>query len=381
MEAAALGEVPANLRNDHIGFVHRNSVSDAQLQIFHYIDIVHRCPANRGSLQLHRIKNCHRIQQSRAGRTPLDFPKHRFRLLITPFKGHGILRELRCGSQGSGICQILQGQNQSVRRNLKGGNPRFKFIDSRQKILSVHLPVFHHVEPLLRHPFHLGFPAVLEVHLRRLTQGKGVEVHVSLRRNPAVQLAHTAAAQVPRVLVFRIRIVDGRVDFLKILVANHRFSSYHRMSPMGNGAGHVPEYPGVRGNHLAHIAVSAGHRLGQLSFFIGQHHRQTIQLPGQQRLPVAQPGTQRLPILGFIQTQHPPSVTLLRQFRLHRITHVLGRTVLGNVSALRLQPQQFVVQLIVFVIGHDLAGVVIIGPGGLVQLRRQLVDSLSDIFH
>ena len=60
-ELTRLREVLPNLRDDHIGLIHRNFISDSKLQVFQIADIVKARPADYGSLQLHRVKYCHGI--------------------------------------------------------------------------------------------------------------------------------------------------------------------------------------------------------------------------------------------------------------------------------------------------------------------------------
>ncbi len=62
-DIAAAGQVFRNLRDDHVRLIDRNGISLAQLHGLHDADVVDAGTAHRGSLQLHRIKNCHRIDK------------------------------------------------------------------------------------------------------------------------------------------------------------------------------------------------------------------------------------------------------------------------------------------------------------------------------
>ena len=69
----AAGQVLGNLRNDHVRLVDTDGIADAQFQLAHHADVMHRCAADRRTLQLDRIENRHRIDEPGSGRTPFDF--------------------------------------------------------------------------------------------------------------------------------------------------------------------------------------------------------------------------------------------------------------------------------------------------------------------
>ena len=66
IQQAAPGQIPGNLGNNHIRLVHLHPVSNPQFQPPHDTDIVETGPAHRGTLQLHRLKDSHRINKARS---------------------------------------------------------------------------------------------------------------------------------------------------------------------------------------------------------------------------------------------------------------------------------------------------------------------------
>lgn len=58
-------------------------------------------------------------------------------------------------------------------------------------------------------------------------------MNVAFCRNLIVQLAHRTAAEVPRILVFRIDILNLLVDLLKIGIADDRLAAQNQLSWYG----------------------------------------------------------------------------------------------------------------------------------------------------
>ena len=63
-ELPRLREILSNLRDNHIGLINRNFISDSELQVFQVADIVKARPAHHSSLQLHRIKDRYRVNEA-----------------------------------------------------------------------------------------------------------------------------------------------------------------------------------------------------------------------------------------------------------------------------------------------------------------------------
>ena len=63
---AAPGKVSGELWDYHVCLVYLYGIAYPQLEVFHYIEIVHGCPGYRSSFKLHRVKYSHRVEQPRA---------------------------------------------------------------------------------------------------------------------------------------------------------------------------------------------------------------------------------------------------------------------------------------------------------------------------
>ena len=72
---------------------------------------------------------------------------------------------------------------------------------------------------------------------------------------------------------------------------------------------------------------------------------------------------------------------LLRQLAEHLISHINGRA--GSKSRIQLlfQSLKFIIQLIIFIVAHDLSIFLLICPAGPVQQFHQLPHPLLLIFH
>ena len=151
-------------------------------------------PAHRRPLQLHRIEDRHRIDQSGSRRTPLDFPKRRLPDLIRPFKSKRISRELRSRPQRFPIGNIVINKHQPVGRHFV-----FLYVLCKPRNLILnrlpgHHMVLHHIKALLFQPLHLINTGIMKVHALRPHKAERIEAHVPLRRDLIVKLAHGPAA-------------------------------------------------------------------------------------------------------------------------------------------------------------------------------------------
>ena len=60
---AASCKILRDLRNDHVGFVNTDRISDSQFQLSHDTDVVDTGSADCGTFKLHRIEDGHRIDK------------------------------------------------------------------------------------------------------------------------------------------------------------------------------------------------------------------------------------------------------------------------------------------------------------------------------
>ena len=123
-----LCKILPDLGNDHVGFVDQDLISDSQPQFLHDTDVMHRRPAYRRSLQLHRFKYGDRVDQSGPGRAPLYIQKAGLRLLVPPLEGVGIPGEPGGRAQRVPISDIVIEGYQAIGRDLKVPDLLFKVV-------------------------------------------------------------------------------------------------------------------------------------------------------------------------------------------------------------------------------------------------------------
>ena len=181
-------------------------------------------PAHRGSLQLHRIKHCHRIDQPCPGSAPLNVVQPCLPDLVLPLKRNGIARKLRSPSQGFPVSNIIIGKHQTIGRNVIALHRVRKFLLRLRQALCGYFRKCHNLKSLFPQPFKLSPPGVVKIHPIRPHKGKCLEMHVPLSRELAVELAHGAAAQIPGILVFCIHVLDFLIDPAKIRISDHSLS-------------------------------------------------------------------------------------------------------------------------------------------------------------
>ena len=321
----APGQVLRDLRDDHIRLVYCDPVSHAQLQLFHDTDIVDAGAAHRRSLQLHRLKDSHRIDQPGPGRAPLDLFERCLPDLIRPLKGKGVPGELRRGPEGLAVGNVVIHQHQPVRGQLIGldmaREPLYFLIDRP----GCDQMVLHYVKSLLLQPLHLVLPGIPEIHAVRAHEGKGIESHPPLCRDLVIQLAHRAAAQIPRILVLCIRVPDLLIDLLKVFVRDDRFPPQDKFALIGDMKGQVPEDSRIVCNDFSHLAVPAGDCLCESTVPVRQDNGQPVQLPGDDRLLVPQELFQPAHFFRLVQREHGTFMSLFRQLAQHLISHIHRR--------------------------------------------------------
>ena len=151
----ASGQIFRDLGNNHICLIHFNGIPHSQLQRFHNTNIMHAGPADRRALQLHRLKDRHRVDQSGPGRTP--FYLHQLGLpdFIRPFKRHGVSWKFGCVPQGQPVINIIQKQHQPVRRKIIVADPLGKRSHDLLQIPAIHHHVFHYIKSLVHQPLKL----------------------------------------------------------------------------------------------------------------------------------------------------------------------------------------------------------------------------------
>ena len=208
----------------------------------------------------------------------------------------------------------------------------------------------------------------MEIHILRLYQRKCIESYIPLRRDLVVQLSYRTAAQIPRVLVLRIHVLDPGIYTLKFLIPYDGFSPYDQFALICDPKRDIPEHPGIIRDDLAHLAISAGDGLIKLSAAIGQHDRKPVKLPGDQHLLIPRKTLKLFNLLRLVKGQHRALVTLLGQFAQDLIPHIHRRTVCKGYAKLLLKPQQFIIQPVILPVAHNLRSFLIIRTSSVIQL-------------
>ena len=134
----------------------------------------------------------------------------------------------------------------------------------------------------------------------RRHQRKGKELHMPLCRNLIVELAHRAGTQIARVLVFRAFLLEGLIDFFKIAVGDHCLAAQHQTAAVWNPKRQVGKDSGIACDDFADLTIPARNRLDQHAVLIGQHDRQSVQLPRKHAVLCAEPVHQCIDVLGLI---------------------------------------------------------------------------------
>ena len=150
---------------------------------------------------------------------------------------------------------------------------------------------------------------VVKIQIARLYQREGIETHPAPGCDLVVELSHTAAAEIPGVLISDIREVarSGRlrfqfgVDLFKIRIPDHRLAAQHDRLPAGDPQREILEHARVVRDDFADLAVSSGHRFLQCAGFIRENDREPVQFPGEEPVAAVEPVLQRVPVLGLIQ--------------------------------------------------------------------------------
>ena len=331
---------------------------------------------HRSPLQLHRFKNRHRIDQPCPGRTPLDFQQRRLLLFIRPFERERIPRKFRRSAQGFPVCDIIINHHQTVRRKIVFHNLGRKILHRLIQRIRGHNPVFHRIKALLFQPFHLTFHRIVERLSFGAHQRERHKPHMTSRCDLIVQLAHGTAAQISRILVLCIHILDFLVDLLKIRVCDDRLSTEYQFPLKRNSQRNIFKNFCIVCHDLSDQPVSSRHGFLQTSIPVGKDDGQSIHFPGEQALLVPDKLPEHFHILGFIQRKHRAFVGFFRQFIDRFIPHLHRRTVCQHGSGLFLQFHKFVIEPVVIQIAHDLPVFLIIGLCRLIQKPHQLFHSL-----
>ena len=142
--------------------------------------------ADRRSLQLNRLKYCHRVNQPRSRRAPFNIEKLRLMNLIRPLECDRIAREFCRPPQRLAVGNIIIQKHQSIRRRIIFRNRLRIHFDRLRQRLFCHLMVLYDLKPLCFQPFKLLFPRIFEINAIRLYKAERIKMDLSLRCDFAV---------------------------------------------------------------------------------------------------------------------------------------------------------------------------------------------------
>ena len=91
--------------------------------------------------------------------------------------------------------------------------------------------MLYHVKPLFCQPVHLEESGIVKIHSVGPHKGKSIEPDIALCCDLVIQLPHGTAAQISRILILGVHILNLLVDPLKILISDDRLSTEHQFSP------------------------------------------------------------------------------------------------------------------------------------------------------
>ena len=338
------------------------------------------CTTDRRALELHRVENRHRIDESGTARRPLHLTKNSLCLLVAPLEGDGVSRKLRGTSEAEAIGDVLVDQYEAIRREIVVLNrlrePLYRF---RDRILR-HMLILDDIEALCPEKFILRRTGVLEIHIFALRihgahECEGHQIHMTGFRHLRVQLTYRARTEIPRILILRIRIRDGFVDLFKFGIRDDGLSAEHQITGEGNPRRDVIKHPRVLCDDFTDLTVATGDRLHQLPGMVAQDDGEPVHLPAEKALFISQPGGQFLDGLRLIEAQHRARMALLRKLRQHLEADTLGRRAAENHAGLLLELLKLIIELVIAQVRHDLIAIHIVHAGRFIQGADELLHT------
>ena len=201
--------------------------------------------------------------------------------------------------------------------------------------------------------------------------------YISFCGHLRIELTDASAAQIPRILILCISILDSLVDLFKIRVPYNSFSADNDPALMRYALRNVAACKHICRDELSLNAVAPCDALDQSAVFICDADSKSVKFPRKQALFVTEPGSQLIPVLGLVEREHLYLMYYLRQPCRSLKTHIDRRTVIPDVTGLILKREKLVIHLVVLVIRDDLNALRIIGMRSLIQFFDQLVYPFS----
>ena len=254
--------------------------------------------------------------------------------------------------------------------------PLYRFRDRSIR----HMLILDDIEALGTKKFILRRTGVLEIHIFALRihgthECEGHQIHMSGFRHLRVQLTYRARAEIPRILILRIRIRDGFVDLFKFGIRDDGLPAEHQITGEGNPRRDVIKHPRVLCDDFTDLTVATGDCLHQLPGMVAQDDGEPVHLPAEKALFIPQPGGQFLDGLRLIEAQHRARMTLLRKLRQHLEADTLGRRAAENHAGLLFELLKLIIELVIAQVRHDLIAIHIVHTGRFIQGADELLHA------
>ena len=211
----------------------------------------------------------------------------------------------------------------------------------------------------------------MHINILRRHQRESIKSYISPGCDLIIQLSDRSTAEISRIFIFCVHILNRCIDPLKIRICDDCFSSQYQSSLICDLKRNILEGSGIVGNDLSYNTVSTGNCLHQFSMIISQNNRKSVHFPGKQRWMRSDKSSQGFSVLCFIQRKHGRFMGFFRQCIHCFISYINSRTVCQNDACFRLHAFQLIVQIVVLSVAHDLPVFLIVSLCCLVQFFYQ----------
>ena len=196
----------------------------------------------------------------------------------------------------------------------------------------------------------------------------GDEAHISAGGDPAVQLAHGAADQIPGIFVRGVLPLD---DGAEGGIVDDALSVQDQLPGKGDALGQIGEGAHVVGDVLAHLAVAPALGADQHPAPVAQRGGEPIHFPHQaQGLPFKIDG--KFPdVRGFPQGQQGMAVGNLPELAHGGVAHGGGGRKGVDDAGLPLQRRQLIEQRVILLVGDQALILIVVGVPVPVQPVHQ----------
>ena len=205
----------------------------------------------------------------------------------------------------------------------------------------------------------------------------GDEAHASTGGDFAVQLAHSAADQVPGIFILRFLPAD---DLPEGGIGDDALPVQNQLPGKGDALGQVDEGAGIVGDVLAHLAVAPALGADEHPVPVKEGRGEAVHFPHQAQGLAVEIGGKFPDVCGFPQGQQGVVVGHLLQLAHHGVAHGGGGGVCVDNAGLLFQRRQFVKKRVVLLIGNQAFVFVVVGIPALIQPVYQFFHFVHGAF-